>query len=808
MAKYEGAITLVKVRDGAPGTNANAYSIEFSQPEILKFVTTNDNGMTYSPKEISFTVYKTENNKKNKYELTDNDPVKIEYISGTIEEAEDFEITSTKFYDSINQKILLYTTSTNEDGSTNREELLGEYRNDEGFFKVSVIIGNETIVNVIAVRFGTTQEMATFNLYAAGFNAAIQSTKLKFSADGLNVENGGLTVSDSSGEKVFYADENGDLNIKGKIVATDGSFKGTIEATSGSFKGKIEATEGSFTGTIDAVAGTIGGFTIGKTALTSTAGNIVLNGGTGEVTVDTINLGTGAKISDYINLGNNVRLMNPDGSFSSSLKLIDSLFLSVTKNNEQTLTISQSGVIKLGQLTLDGPASEIKGNNWGISRDSAYFNNVSVAGKISSAVFEYNKTQVAAGAMIFKPSTRILSQTSASDGTLTLEIENDIGLKNDDYIWLNNSTDSKQYKIISIFDRTVIVGSIDATATVADNISETNNWESLTLLASHDDQRIISNNLLIGINAMSNSKHPLLIDKGLSFYEVLEGANGELNLGRNNPLLFLGDLASLNNSEITGYGLYGENVYLTGSLTTKVSDYSYAGVNTLSGINATIFKEEDTSRIVFWAGSKSNQVEDIQEAKFQVTEKGSIYANSGIFEGALVTKSDIYGSNIYAANIYGHDGISQAALNIYDTSNGIVFKNIDESILLTINSNGFLNKDNDKPFINLINTDGVVFNGYQANLNNIKATSSILIGENGLSLFENGIISFGRNSINLNTSIWSVDTKQLLSLNINEIGLKNTQKISLSSKIVVIGDDNQYLRYEKVDGGGFDLYVL
>jgi hypothetical protein len=36
--------------------------------------------------------------------------------------------------------------------------------------------------------------MATFNLHASGFNAAIQSTKLDFSSAGLKISNGGIKI--------------------------------------------------------------------------------------------------------------------------------------------------------------------------------------------------------------------------------------------------------------------------------------------------------------------------------------------------------------------------------------------------------------------------------------------------------------------------------------------------------------------------------------------------------------------------------------------------------------------------------------
>jgi hypothetical protein len=116
--------------------------------------------------------------------------------------------------------------------------------------------------------------------------------------------------------------------------------------------------------------------------------------------------------------------------------------------------------------------------------------------------------------------------------------------------------------------------------------------------------------LIFGVNS-GNSKvaDDLIYPRGITINQY-----GRVGL----PHLFLGDLAVLNdnkNTEYTGYGLYSDNVYLNGSLTTKVGENSYAGVNTLNKVSAIAFatdykgktvpQEIDTSKIVFWAGANS-----------------------------------------------------------------------------------------------------------------------------------------------------------------------------------------------------------
>jgi hypothetical protein len=79
----------------------------------------------------------------------------------------------------------------------------------------------------------------------------------------------------------------------------------------------------------------------------------------------------------------------------------------------------------------------------------------------------------------------------------------------------------------------------------------------------------------------------------------------------------LGDLTGIN--ENYGTGLFAENVFLKGSLITKVGEGSYAGINTLNGAQATVFEQKgigskegyDKSKIVIWAGAKNNKDEDI-----------------------------------------------------------------------------------------------------------------------------------------------------------------------------------------------------
>ena len=75
-------------------------------------------------------------------------------------------------------------------------------------------------------------------------------------------------------------------------------------------------------------------------------------------------------------------------------------------------------------------------------------------------------------------------------------------------------------------------------------------------------------------------------------------------------------------------------------------------------------------------------LEEIANSPFQVTQNGTIYAAGGLFEGAILTKSIIEGSEIRTAAIKGQvleaedDGTIlrlPSSLDIYDTALGINF---------------------------------------------------------------------------------------------------------------------------------------
>ena len=666
-----------------------------------------------------------------------------------------------------------------------------------------------TLSKVIPIEFGLTDSMAKFILSAEAISMLVNNTKLVFTEDGLNVYNGGFVIYGKGEDEetheeidvpIFYYDpQENQLHVKG----------------SGEFTGKINATEGSFTGnvsaeTLTATSGVIGGFIIKQEGLYSIWGAdpgedneydvsnsvIKLLGNSGVIEANNINLGIGAHINEHLKLGNNCYILNPE------LEQNTGDFIRVLHNDENAIVLSADGTMKIGQLTFDGQESKIFGNSFSITPDAATFTNVNVTGKISTAVFEKGHIQSVGGMMLFKPSYSIVSWTG---NTVILDKEYDGAEGN--YVYLINEDGEKLPGLISISD----IDDDDKTIlTLSTTIVSDKSLISLIDIG-------VENDLIIGVNS-SNVPAEFLKPRGITISEFKLNQAGTQIDGNANPKVFLGDLdrSGINFAgtgaavkETRGFGLYSENVYLTGALTTRISDNSgstFAGMNTVDGVTATVFGNEDESAIVFWAGASKTTKEEIQAAPFQITAQGSLYASRGTFNGAIITKSSItatslHGADIYAARIHGTGDPTQGGdgygLAFFDTSDGIVFFNgeygSNPQRVFSIDTNG-LNKGTDC-FIDVSN--GIKFSGTdfyttKNTISYIHLNGNSIIGEhlNGDNQeVEDSRIYFNSTGINLE----SEDKKVVLSAPNVQIG--NT---------IYFGNQMMYEQLER----GYNLYVL
>lgn len=831
------------------GKDANAYYIESSQETVLVFLT--KKGRETSPEVLQIALYEMPFNSNSEkinfaqnYEfgyineenvfqsLTPKEGCTVgNYITDIFQEFDDgkvyYEYSSDGYYfqtedESPNPEKAYYILEPNTENILffkvqdflNRQ-IDGDYEFDSNLLlKFAYIQNNEEVaIKIIPIRDGVSSEMAQFNIEATKINAAVRGSFLEFDETGLSLRltsegqpNQGLKIYRDE-EKIFWADEGGNLHLKGKLEAATGSFTGTIHATEASFE-----------------KGEIGGFKIGANSLTSEDGGIILNGTQGTIKASSIELGKGATIESYIQLGN-ARLYNPDYELAGGRVFTSG-----------QISIKDDGTANFGKISIDGENSRIQGSNWEITPQAAAFNNINISGAINTAVFNYETTQAVGSTMLFMPSYKIVdidplenqseSQSTEQAGSRII-LEQAVDIKQGTKVWLVNNNNYEAGEVLSCNEKEVVL-----TEKVVKNDA------TVLIVIGNSDA------LIIGINSGKTKAAKHIYPRGLTINKY-----GNYD---NLPNLFLGDLTELGN-EYFGYGLYSDNVYLNGSLTTQVGNSSYAGINTLSSVRAEIFIEYvvtkditpqenktyyikndekyeaqvltsfedgityyeqigDDSEIVFWAGAKSKKDIGIQEAPFQVTENGSIYASRAKLTSSLFVGGEIRGTDIYTARIHGTGNPKDPALTIYDTSSGISFrtgyKNDQSSSgieIFSIQNTGLKVGENE---IISINNSEVIFSGdriqTKGTSNYLSLTTKdlipVLYHEHSAAqscgfYFDNGKTSYkltsgeGKNKIDNTKMIWSSGEVKIL----GTIGFAKEE------------NDSKF-QYRPIDKG-YDLYI-
>lgn len=670
------------------------------------------------------------------------------------------------------------------------------------------------------------------------------------------------------------------------------------------FSGNIGALTGTFTGELQAQSGRIGGFIIKNNKLDSEAGDLInpqeevditefdenkeyytyqdgyyiraysfnekekyytgesfssfiqLIGSQGHVIANSISLGTSASIAEYIKLGK-AYIYNPEVSNKKFISVLDD-------EANPIVSLTDQGMFKIGKIEIDGNNSQmvigeelifngeksiITGKNWSITPEIASFNQIAV----TNGIFKTGEIQSLGGSMLFKPVTNCIISYDGVNNKI-IEIDGQVIDGNNSWVLSNNS-----WVILSRFNQKSIDPLrvfISDNEYFIDSIEDLSSYDTMTYYCTADLESSIRDNLIIGVNSGSNSVtiggENFLSPKAISFTEIYYDSNISRPLLQSSPSLVIGELESVG---YEGYGLYGENVFLNGTLTTKVGEDSYAGVNTITGVQASKFREYevlsknnsyDESRIVFWGGADSRKTEDIQNANFQVTENGSIFANQGIFEGTLITKSTIEGSILKATKIYGWS-ISEdedtgklnrqsAALSIYNTAEslGISFREeltieneVVDYLTLDLNTKGFTiwskvkqsnnvtflsfsGIESENPYVDakLNYIDFQILNNGNLNIEETKIGHYYNDGTDNKNYNYGAYLDFGKDPDNL-MGIMGIGSQEVLSYASSKV--TNKQDFE-SQKNIIFGTESGNMRYEqqldeKNNFMGYDLYI-
>ena len=780
---------------GPPGTPSSAYRISANQTEILKFVSLDGNTITLSPENLQFAVYKDQ--------AAVGSDIYYEQVRGLSKEKFSisvYNINTDQYIDIPSDFISFDETQDvfNIDLHNLSKDILAFniLLEEECLVKYSYLLENEegnfNLVNYLNVRYGIKKDMAALSVEAGKIVQSIQDSYLTFSATGLTIQNGGLEILDNKGNKVLYS-TNGNLTVIGTINANNGYFAGELRSKSGFFEGSITAKSGK-----------IGGLNILEDKLTSEKTyikvideqeiylpNIILDGSTGQIIAHDIILGAGAIIEDYIKIGD-AFIYNPTNHRD---KFIEA----------GNINLNQKGILNLGSIEMHGGNDttqaymKSENGNWLIREDGVaifndiYANNV----HLQDTILEIGTVQAMSSLMLFKDSWSI---TSVNNNIIVISSLTNLSIN--DWIYSGKNI----YKIVGLTqDNTMTTITLNKTYNLDDGLiitkfGKTSNSKTPGFILS-----------ILGEQTIINDNSAFASGNALTISDFVE-ENGTLTYTKR---LVLGQLDGAVDKNITGLGLYADNVFLNGSLTTKVDDDSYAGINTIGEATATVFGNKDNSRIIFWAGSASSTNIDIQESPFQVTEMGSIYARKGIFKDSIISDSIIQGADIYAARIHGGTTGQSNSLTIYDTSMGIIFKEgyqTTEREVFAIRADG-LQQNNDY-FIKIKNNkvgfygDNFVVdtkeNNYLEIVSNaingvdlsMKIISDDLSSERSYQNFTNDKISFGFNQGfgREDSIIISKDKSQVKSLAI------------WLEKDVYFGSDTSYMQYKKTQDG-YDLFI-
>lgn len=591
---------------------------------------------------------------------------------------------------------------------------------DNGVLNIKLIIIESfpEIIKTLTVRFPLTEELARFAILANQITAAVNNTGMKFSKDGLTITNGGFKIEANQKNPNYNID--GDLNpiitvpvfsieedselMEGNPtyslkISGRGTFAGDVYADDGYFKGKVFAEDGYFHGEIKANSGSLE--------------DVIIQNNPTESERDVIRfIAAAPKDEEKPFIDFNGGIYQGKASFSEDklTEITNSNFAidldgTVTAKNIRLGYNEAEDSSKILTLGYDDEIKEsyIKGSNWGIYPEKAYFNNIDVAGTIKASVFEKNSIQLSGSSFLFKDGiflsifegTKIKEEIEA-DGSIKsyLDVE-EIKLTVDGqffpgnvYLFTNEKRSIYCYALAEgekneeneeVVTKFLLINP----SNISDKLEEIT--MALNLGPISLEQGYKPQDAIIGINSSAYVADSFgLAPNGITISEFVPEIrdNKLVNYKIENRVI----LGNLEQQGYSGYGLFADNVHLRGTLTTEYTTglgIGYAGINTLSEVPFVKDINKDTSKVIFWAGAGGTDIKDIQDAPFQVTTQGTVYARQALLEESVFAGEKVKAKILEAEIVRGYkaEGTEEnpnpiaAALRIYDPDKGIAFYN-------------------------------------------------------------------------------------------------------------------------------------
>lgn len=458
-------------------------------------------------------------------------------------------------------------------------------------------------------------------------------------------------------------------------------------------------------------------------------------------------------------------------------------------------TLSAAGAILDGSLLVKDPEQEtyiVIDSTQGISTSNynsaygwkidmngdAYFSNINARGEIISAVFSYNSVNTMGGDLYLAPTyydydnTVKLFDGETSPQVFAIEIDKTTF---DREIWSKGEA-----KLLSDFN------TIITSASSLDNIKEYVNvkFNLLTIIDNssveynNNEGRLyrVTDNEKYYFYIYYNSTEKLNIvnkDKISNFSIALTtGCGINLTAGATlGPAIIITDISKNGQiitqlgrlggvidpyfGELTGYGLYGQNAYLTGKVylpNAGITDEDRVDKDTNQYYNS-----ELESAVRIWAGTSAEQRE---QAPFIVTQDGSLYATKGVFSGIIQATDSTFSGWLQTAGILIDDNQATYSLSgggtfKYEGYEKVYYTNVAPTINTFLLMEDY--KDETEEVLKLKNKDLV----FDSNFENT-------------SLSLNSIFYIGKDKINISNTLKNP------SLLIEEYGITKEQYIELN----------------------------
>lgn len=603
-----------------------SYKIKYNNKSILRFVskaTKDDIKYSYTPAEFTATIVKSS--------LAGDEP-----MTG---------FTLTAYYTYYDKSGNVHTEVVkNKDGNDIVSEegtvtitLASNYEdiNIQSFSFIATGDEKETASDIIDVVYGLTDDMAKFSLNATNIVQSILDTTLTFDTSGLTIRNGGFIIRDQQDNKVFYADDSGNL-----------FFSGSINTSSGS----------------------LGGWIIEPSIIRDSNNKVGLYSGNDakyKINNALVRFWAGAAFDE--NATSYKFAVTEDGTLYASDIILSNKLTSngATISNKLSIGNKDNGITLYGNeedsfISSAQYASGAAGYGWKISQDgSAEFSNIIARGKIQSSVFEYNKVSSVGGSLYIAPTIYIENHSEI----ITKDEENN------KYIlkWISPYTNAQDIcghswttedfvKLngeILINDIKVTLAGIDAEIIelTTDNTVSFTFTIDISLISDNITNGILQPGgtiILYGTGGKKQGLYLTAADGGSPYMDVYDSDKDSIIM----PAVRLGNLSGISDAnfpggKLQGYGLYSSNAYLRGQL-------MLPGAGITNQDNVTYGDGGANSPIRIWAGAQD--IDDIRDANFIVTANGYLYAKHGIFEGTVKATNSEFSGSIKAAGVVIKEG--------------------------------------------------------------------------------------------------------------------------------------------------------